>query len=881
MIPSVAPRIALLLSLVTLLHGCREPSAPPPVELGVSEVLARHRAGTLSEVRYDIALQIPEDRGVPLEGRTTITFTWSDPEAHPVVLDFKDPTERVREVRVNGAAVRWAPKDDHVVMPPEAFRTGENVVEVTYQAGDEALNRSDDFLYTLFVPDRAHFSLPVFDQPNLKGRVAWEIEVPAGWVAVANGPDLRSPGPETWGEDGPEDRRLYRFASSRPIPTYLFAFAAGRFRVEEGERGGVRMRMFHRETDPDAVVRNRDAIFDLHQTALDWLEDYTGIEYPFQKFDFVLIPPFQYGGMEHPGAITYRQSSLMLDESATQADLLGRASLIAHETAHMWFGDLVTMNWFDDVWTKEVFANFMAAKIVHPSFPEVDHRLRFLLAHHPRAYGVDRTPGANAIRQPLANLRDAGTLYGAIIYQKAPVVMAHLERTVGEELFREGMREYLSTYAYGNATWPDLIAILDRRSEEDLARWSRAWVEEPGRPTLRIVLVEGTEGPAVVVRQEDRWGRGRLWPQTLELVGSWDGALERTSVKLDSAEAEAMEWAGRATPDWVIPMGAGIEYGLVLMPPSMLSALSADLNDLDARLRGAAWIVLHDAVLEERLAPGDLVDQALAALPRETDELVLDRILGILGSVYWRLLTEEERETRAVAVEDAVWSGVTRTTARTPTSRFSFFTAYRQLASTPEAVERLRRIWAREDSVPGLPLSETQEIQLAEALAVRGVEDAEALLDIQGDRIQNPDRRARFDFVRSSLSSDPAVREAFFQDLRDPARREREPWVLAGLSYLHHPLRRDHGATLVPAALELVEEIQATGDIFFPTGWLSSNLGMHNSPEVAGAVAAYLERHPDLPAPLRGKVLQAGDGVRRAARIVHGADAAPGWRAPG
>jgi aminopeptidase N len=257
MIPSVAPRIALLLSLVTLLHGCREPSAPPPVELGVSEVLARHRAGTLSEVRYDIALQIPEDRGVPLEGRTTITFTWSDPEAHPVVLDFKDPTERVREVRVNGAAVRWAPKDDHVVMPPDAFRTGENVVEVTYQAGDEALNRSDDFLYTLFVPDRAHFSLPVFDQPNLKGRVAWEIEVPAGWVAVANGPDLRSPGPETWGEDGPEDRRLYRFASSRPIPTYLFAFAAGRFRVEEGERGGVRMRMFHRETDPDAVVRNR------------------------------------------------------------------------------------------------------------------------------------------------------------------------------------------------------------------------------------------------------------------------------------------------------------------------------------------------------------------------------------------------------------------------------------------------------------------------------------------------------------------------------------------------------------------------------------------------------------------------------------------------
>ncbi len=110
------------------------------------------------------------------------------------------------------------------------------------------------------------------------------------------------------------------------------------------------MRMFHRETDVEAVARNREAIFDLHGTALDWLEEYTGIPYPFGKFDFVLIPPFQYGGMEHPGSIFYRQSSHMLDESATQAQYLGRASVIAHETAHMWFGDLVTMNWFDDVW---------------------------------------------------------------------------------------------------------------------------------------------------------------------------------------------------------------------------------------------------------------------------------------------------------------------------------------------------------------------------------------------------------------------------------------------------------------------------------------------------------------------------------------------------
>ncbi len=162
--------------------------------------------------------------------------------------------------------------------------------------------------------------------------------------------------------------------------------------------------MFHRETDAAKVARNRDAIFELHARALEFLERYTAIPYPFGKFDFVAIPAFQFGGMEHAGKILYNASGLMLDESATQNQLLGRASVIAHETAHMWFGDLVTMRWFNDVWMKEVFANFMAAKIVNPSFPTVNHDLRFLLSNYPSAYEVDRTPGRQsdspAARQP-------------------------------------------------------------------------------------------------------------------------------------------------------------------------------------------------------------------------------------------------------------------------------------------------------------------------------------------------------------------------------------------------------------------------------------------------------------------------------------------------
>ena len=163
--------------------------------------------------------------------------------------------------------------------------------------------------------------------------------------------------------------------------------------------------MFHRETDAAKVARNRDAIFDLHAAALAWLERYTGINYPFGKFDFLLVPSFQFGGMEHAGAIFYNASGLLLDESATQNQKLGRASVIAHETAHMWFGDLVTMRWFNDVWMKEVFANFMAAKIVNPVIPGDQSRSAVPAVELSAAYEVDRTAGTNAIRQPLENLQ--------------------------------------------------------------------------------------------------------------------------------------------------------------------------------------------------------------------------------------------------------------------------------------------------------------------------------------------------------------------------------------------------------------------------------------------------------------------------------------------
>ena len=847
--------------LVTFGIGCVAQPDELRLEEGVSEELARHRRATLADLSYAYELSVPRDAGA-LTGTLITQFTLRDDSNSPVVIDFKDPGERVRTVYVNGETAEWTAVFDHLAIDGSAFATdAHNEVSIEFEAGDEALNRNPDFLYTLFVPDRAHFSLPIFDQPDLKAPFSLTLEIPSEWVAVANGVEVSQ---ELL--DGGRTRYTYR--ETKPIPTYLLAFAVGGFQIEEAEQGGRTFRMFHRETDTAKVARNLDAVFDLHATALDWLEDYTQIEYPYGKFDFVLLPPFQYGGMEHPGSIFYRQQSLLLDESATQNQIIGRASLIAHETSHQWFGDLVTMAWFDDVWTKEVFANFMAAKIVQPSFPDLNHDLRFFLAHHNTAYGVDRTPGANAVRQPLENLREAGTLYGAIIYQKAPIVMRQLELLVGEETFRDGMREYLTEFAHSNATWPDLIAILDDLSDEDLADWSRVWVEEPGRPTVstELTLADGrvTE---LRISQSDPAGEGRVWPQTMEITLSAGGTLYTLPVHLDGEPLLLGDWVGRDAPDFVLPNGGGFEYGHFHLDAGSRQHLIETLPEItDAKTRGIAWVTLWDAVLEREVEVGDWYALLLRGAVEEEDEQSLQRVLGYLGSTFWGYLSEDERAAQATSTEEILWGQVEQATVTTRQS--SYFNTWRNVVSTPTGLARLHRIWEQVDSVGGMKFSVEDYTSMATTLAILGEGDAEEILDRQFERIENPDRRARFLFVRPALSADPAVREAFFEGLSDPENRAREPWVLAALGYLHHPTRTSHSQRFVIPSLEMVEEIQRTGDIFFPQRWLGSTLGSHNDPALAAAVKEWLDALPDdYPHRLRGKILQSTDGLDRAARI--------------
>ena len=829
--------------------------ADPPGR-GVTETLARERAETIRSLRYELAFVVPADVSESVQGRVILRFALAAP--HRVVLDFARPRDHVRGVRADGAELPVTFEDGHLIIPAQATKAGDNEITVDFVAGDEPLNRNHEWLYTLLVPARAHRAFPCFDQPDLKARYTLSLDVPAGWEAVANGAVSATQ------SDG--QRTRVRFAETQPIPTYLFAFAAGKLSVETAHRNGREFRMFHRETDAAKVARNRDAIFDLHAAALAWLEDYTAIPYAFGKFDFVVIPSFQFSGMEHPGAVLYNAASLLLEESATQNQMLDRAHVIAHETSHMWFGDLVTMRWFNDVWMKEVFASFMAGKIVNPSFPQVNHDLRFLLANYPAAYQVDRTAGANPIRQPLANLDEAGQLYGAIIYRKAPIAMRQLEMIVGEAAFREGLREYLKTYAFGNATWLDLVRILDARTPQDITAWSRAWVEERGRPEFTTTLqVNGVRVSRLTLNVTDPLRRGLVWPQRLRVALGYATGAREVVVTPTGAVTTVSDAAGMPVPLYVLPNGGGHGYGLFVLDAASRDYLVRHIEVVaDPLTRGSAWVTLWDNMLESLVAPGAFLDVAVRALPAETSEQNLQRVLAYTTRAFWIHLDGKERLRRAPALEAMLRAGAGR--AVPSSAKSAWFSAFRDVALTPEGVAWIERLWRRSETIPGLAFAEADEIAMALELAVREVPAWQDVLQTQLDRIQNPDRKARFAFVMPALSADPRVRAQAFARLRLAENRRREPWVTESLAYLNHPLREFHARRFIEPSLELLREIQSTGDIFFPTRWTDAVLGGHRSPEAARIVRDFLGRELQYSQRLRWTVLSAADELFRIVR---------------
>lgn len=827
------------------------------MESGVSYELAQFRKSSLSNIKYQLDLKIPESKSERIQGTEILSFDYKKQNQAPLLIDFKEEAASLISVTVNGKTIKPVLENEHIIIEAQYLKSGLNQVDFTFLAGNAALNRRDGYLYTLFVPDRARTMFPCFDQPNLKAKYSLTLTVPEKWNAIANG-KLKNTSVQ-------QGKKILHFDTSDIIPTYLFSFAAGDFKAFTEKIEQQDSRILYRETDSVKIKNSMDSIFTLYRNSLDYFEKWTKIPHPFQKHGMVAVPDFQFGGMEHPGAILFQNSTLFLDKNATQNQLNNRSNLIAHEVAHLWFGDMVTMDWFNDVWMKEVFANFMADKSTGAASDKGVYDLKFLTTHFPAAYSVDRTLGANPIRQVLDNLQNAGMMYGPIIYSKAPIMMRQLELLTGEENFRKGIGEYLKKYAYSNATWPDLIEILDRHTDKDLQSWNKVWVNDPGRPIVNYtVKYKGDKIDNFTITQRPEYGKEqKSWPQEFEISLFYPGSIEKVKVKLSGIQQEVPELKGKAKPLFVLQNSSGIGYGVF----SIDKAVTTDFSLIkDPVSRASAYISLYENMLGgSGMTPQEVLHFFTGQLQKETTELNLRLIAGYISTIYWEFLAADRRQKESENLENTIWKALQEQTARN--NKKILFDCYQGIFQTQQAYDNLYKIWKSQTPPQDVSLNDDDFTNLALALSLRN-NDNNDLLQEQLVRIKNPDRFNRFKIIMKAASSDQNTRDEFFNGLAQKQNRSNESAVGAALVYLHHPLRQQTSVQYLPKTLELLQEIQKTGDIFFPNNWLNSTFGNYQNPKALEVANQFLLKNPDYNAILKNKILQATDNVRRAQALV-------------
>jgi len=843
--------IQILRNTILMLVISTSAIAQQAVTPGVSGELAIHRRAEITGIRYQLDFKIPASKSERIEATETIYCSLKT-NAQPLQIDFKQSADHIHALTVNGKTITPRLENEHIVIAPSQLRKGSNTIGLQFTAGDASLNRNDEYLYALFVPDRARTVFPCFDQPDLKAKFALTLRVPTGWKVLANGrlKDSAINGAQT----------IYNFTDSDLLPTYLFSFTAGKYTRAQKQIGQYNAEFLYRETDPGANV---DSIFQAHADALRFLEAWTGIRFPFQKIGFAAIPDFQFGGMEHPGEVQYKAVSLFLKEP-TKDQLLARTNLISHETAHMWFGDLVTMQWFNDVWMKEVFANFMADKVVEQLMGSETFNLQFLQDHFPAAYGVDRTPGANPIRQQLDNLQDAGSMYGNIIYHKAPIMMRQLELLMGKDNFQKGIKEYLHKYSYSNATWNDLVQILARYSKYDLLSWNKVWVNQPGRPVFDYTIsYKGDKIDKLNITQQPEAGAARIWPQAFAVTLVYPDSVRTLTVNMNTAGMELKAATGLSKPLFILFNSDGIGYGLFPADKAMQEQV---FNLKSAVSRASAYVNIYENVLAGRyMPPAQLLALLTKGLAIEKEETNLRILTSYITSLYWTFSKPNDRTAFAPQLEDALWKAMEEQSAAN--NKKLLFRAYQNIYTGEIASKRMYDVWQQQKPPAGIKLAEEDYISLALTIALKN-DTASSVITQQRDRLKDADKKARLNFLMPSLSANGAERDSFFASLADRKNRAKEAWVATALGYLHHPLRQSTSYKYLPQSLELVEEIQRTGDIFFPQNWLSATFGSYQTKDAWQVVQEFLLKHKDYNPKLKAKILQATDNLYRAQKLL-------------
>ena len=786
---------------------------------GVPKELADHRKVNISNVVYDLTFNIPSNLSHKVTGTAIISFDLKEQE--DLILDFQgefNGTAHVYYGKKNNKRRSFEAlyKDEHIIIPMRQLQAGKNKIELNFTCQDKALNRNKDYVYTLFVPDLARSVFPCFDQPDLRAVFVTTLHTPSGWKTMTSD-------------------------NSCQLPTYLYSFVAGNFQEKTGTRNGRLMRALYRETDP-AKVAQLDKVFDETSQALKWMEGYTSIACPFKEYGMVILPNYQFGGMEHPGAIQLSDRRIFLEKNATQEEELYRTELIAHEIAHLWFGDLVSLKWFGDVWTKEVLANFMASKITRRQYKGIDHDLNFLKTFQNAAIAIDRTDGTHAIAQELNNLNHASLLYDNIIYDKAPVMMRMMEQVMGAPAMQNGLNRFLIDHQFDNASWDDLIKALDKTAPSaGVKKFSDIWVKQKGMPNIHTSYKDGQ----IVVTQSDPLHRGIFWPQQFEVKVIYD-LTESQTLTVDM-QKPTMTFKVPGRPSYIIPNSNGKGYGRFTLDDNytrqMPKRLITTRNDLN---RYALLQVIHDNYLRGNISPS-YFSELYRLMVKERNPQIMSTAIEHM----FKILEDVNVDQRA-ALELCMMDLLNEN--RTNECHQYIIRKMSTCVSSPEVLDQIESIWRNHNDPL---LNEHDYMEMAYRLAIMHPQQWQEILSTQRARLTTDDLKNEFDYVCRACNPDGNQRLQLFNDLLRPENRQKEPWAIAMLRLLNSDVFEPHSNGYIESSLKSLEYIQQTSDIFFPSKWMKALMAGHKSREAAQAIDSFIKATPNYPSNLKNIVLEA------------------------
>jgi aminopeptidase N len=865
-----ATAILAAFSIATMLNA-QEP--------GVSHALAIARAARISNLRYQLSFTLKEHAST-VAGTETVTF--ESKSAGDLAIDYRDGV--LQTASLNGHPIETDIVNGHLNFTAIA---GLNTLTFTFTSNAAAAGKSitryedkddgNEYFYTLFVPMDADMAFPCFDQPDLKARFTLEIEHPAGWTVIGNTDSINDVGTRT------------RFAETRPISTYLFAFAAGPFAAVRPTLP-KEPTVYVRKSQLNRARQEAPQVQQMATRGIAYFSTYFAQPFPFAKYDLVLIPGFPFGGMEHAGATFLNEDSVLFRSVPTANDYFRRNTLVLHETCHQWFGDLVTMRWFDDLWLKEGFAQYMAYRALAYLEPESNPWKHFYEDIKPLAYGIDETQGTTPIFQNIANLKDAKSAYGAIVYQKAPAVLKQLEFRIGPDTFREGLRSYLRQHAYGNAEWSDLISAFKAAGgnaagdslaagahpASDIDVWADAWIKHRGMPEIDTKWsCSGGKIDRLVLSQHDVLPDGLVWPISNNIKLSYDGQgsgiARMLRVDWSTPSIDVSQAIGLPCPTFLFSNSGDEAYGRFLLDstsegPAARQILEAALDEQDPLLRSMLWGALWDNVHVAKSSPRSYIELALKALPGESDES-LARIQGArVATTLHSYLSDATREALQPRAESVVVDRMLN--APTLGLRIVNFRTFISIAETPTALEQMKELLSGKLAVPGLELKPLDRWNLVAHLTAMSHPEAQTIFAAEKARDQSGEGQ-KYAYAAEAGTPSAGMKARYFEEYLH-SKTIQEDWITQSLRAFNAWNQAALTETYLVRALSELPDIKAHRKIFFLGAWLGAFIDgqntFQNSPQAKAAIEAWLAGQsidPDL----RLKVLEVSDALDRTVLI--------------